>query len=251
MGTGIARLERRDRAPLCVQVEDYQAIRFFVGCVPTRQPDLVRTIARGGRKVASAPVSLRARPRVVQLLKALRHAPDRLLHAKRRRAALASLRNHRPPATVLVVCNGNIFRSPFAAALLRSALGPHGVRVNSAGFVAPGRPTPPDALAAAAARGIDLSTHRSQLTTSQLVRAADLIVVMDSAQRRAICERFGGHPREVLILGDLDPEAIESRGIEDPVQQLAEVCARVYARIERCGRELVQAVSYHFRGRQG
>ena len=166
--------------------------------------------------------------------------PDQLLHARRRRAALASLLARQPPARLLVMCNGNIFRSPFAAAALRRVAGPR-VQVESAGFLGPGRRAPPDALAAAAGRGVDLSAHRSQLITAPLVQWADLIVVMDAVQRQTLCDRFGRTARDILILGDLDPERITFRGIEDPVEQSVEVCRRVYARIERCVAELVKA----------
>jgi protein-tyrosine-phosphatase len=180
------------------------------------------------------------------LLSRISRVPDRLLHSGRRRAALALLAGaERAPASVLVICNGNIFRSPFAAAVLRRALELRGlgrIRVDSAGFAGPGRPTPADAVAAAAQRGVDLGHHASQLVMADVVRAADLIVVMDAMQRRMICERFGRSPRGVLLLGDFDPLPVVSRGIEDPVEQGREVCARVYARIERCVEELAQAL---------
>ena len=185
------------------------------------------------------------------LLTRLRRVPDRLLHTARRRAAMAALAGaERGPASVLVICNGNIFRSPFAAAVLRRALELRGlgrVRVDSAGFAGPGRPTPADAVAAAARRGIDLANHSSQLVMADLVRAADLIVVMDGLQRRMICERFGRNPRSVLLLGDFDPLPVPSRGIEDPVEQGPEVCARAYSRIERCVEELAQSLANHSR----
>lgn len=188
-------------------------------------------------------------PVIAHLLQRLGRVPERLLHGSRRRAALADLgRAVRAPQSILVICNGNIFRSPFAAAALRRALAHRGlgagrVRVESAGFAGPGHTTPPDAVAAAARRGVDLSSHSSQLVMADLVRAADLIVVMDAMQRRMICERFGRSPRDVLMLGDFDPLPVATRGIEDPVEQGPEVCARVYARIERCVEELAQALA--------
>src|SRR5947207_12854330 len=96
--------------------------------------------------------------------------PDRLLHPRRRRAALASLNARRPPARVLVVCNGNIFRSPFAAVVLRRVIGPRGVQVESAGFLGPGRPAPRDALAAAASQGVELSPHLTPLIPADIAR---------------------------------------------------------------------------------
>src|SRR6266700_3534397 len=104
----------------------------------------------------------------------LRHAPDRLLHPLRRRTASRALRARPWPRTILVVCHGNICRSPFAAGLLARALGPAGTRVASAGFVGPGRPAPAEGSIAAARRGIDLSRHRSQLLTPVLAAEAQV-----------------------------------------------------------------------------
>jgi protein-tyrosine-phosphatase len=174
---------------------------------------------------------------MAELLKRLRHVPDQLLHASRRRAALAALAARGTPASVLVLCNGNLFRSPFAAAVLRRELDRRGlgaVHVESAGFTALGRPSPPHAVAAAARRGIDLTGHRSRPVIADVARAADLIVVMDAMQDRWMRERFGLTSRDVLLLGDVDPAPVMSRAIEDPVEQGPEVCDRVYARIERC-----------------
>jgi protein-tyrosine-phosphatase len=184
---------------------------------------------------------------VAGLLSELRQLPVRLLHGSRRRAALAALmRAQRPPESILFVCHGNIFRSPFAAAVLRRALdraGVSGVHVESAGLIGAGRPVPRDAIATAARRGIDLTHHTSQLVLADLVRAADVVVVMDELQRRMVCERFGRWPRHVLLLGDFDPTADTSRAIEDPVEQGPVVCERVYARIERCVGELAKALA--------
>jgi len=95
----------------------------------------------------------------------------------------------------------------------------------------------------AAAHGIDLSKHFSTMLVPSRVSAADLIVVMDKPQARALRDLFGRDVRDVLILGDLDPEQIETRTIQDPVEQPKEVFERCYSRINRCVRQLVQAVA--------
>jgi protein-tyrosine phosphatase len=176
------------------------------------------------------------------LLTELRRVPHRVLHGFRRRRAIKALRGRPRPTCLLVVCRGNICRSPFAAALLHRALSRFGVRVDSVGFTA-GRPSPPDAVAAAARHDVDLCDHRSQLATTERVRMADLIVVMDHRQRREICERFGRDVRDVLLLGDLDPQPNESRTIRDPVKEPRAVFEQTYARIVRCARELARAVT--------
>ena len=90
--------------------------------------------------------------------------------------------------------------------------------------------------------GVDLSPHRSQLITAELVQWAELVLVMDARQRQVICDRFGRAPRDIVILGDLDRGPVSSRGIEDPVEQSVEVCQRAYDRIERCLAELVNVL---------
>lgn len=173
------------------------------------------------------------------LLSRVRRTPERLLHPLRRRKALEALRGRPRPNAVLVVCHGNICRSPVAAALLGRELTALGIDVQSAGFIGFNRPAPPEALAAAESHGLNLSDHRSRLMTAQVARSADLVVVMDPSQQRLVCERYGRRPGDVLVLGDLDPEPVETRTIRDPVNEGRDVFEQVYERIARCVRELV------------
>lgn len=179
----------------------------------------------------------------VMLRSALRQLRDSVMHPLRRRRAFAALRRRPRPTSLLVVCHGNICRSPFAAALLHSACSPNGIRVDSRGFMGPGRASPSEAVRAAARYGVDLAAHRSQLLTADTARRAGLIVVMEPAQRRQICDRFARAGRDVVILGDLDPEPVQSRPIRDPINQSLWVFEDTYARIERCARELQRAIS--------
>ena len=173
----------------------------------------------------------------------VRRTPDRLLHRLRRRKALEALRGRPQPTTLLVLCHGNICRSPLAAALLDRELAPLGIEVQSAGFIGFNRPAPDEAIAAARVHGVDLANHRSRIPTVDMVRAADLIVVMEPAQRRLVCERFGRRPRDVIVLGDFDPVRVETRMIRDPVNESRAVFDEVYERIARCVRELAKTLS--------
>lgn len=184
--------------------------------------------------------------KVRRAARALRRLPERLLHPKRRRQALRQLTQNGAPKVVLVVCHGNICRSPYAAALLRRALSERaqdGVRVESAGFAGSGRSCPATAVAVAVTKGVDLARHRSQSLNQKTVGAADLVVVMDDEQRGAMRRRFACRNEHVLVLGDLDPEPIDTRAIEDPVEQSPIVFERSYSRIERCVRALAAAVA--------
>lgn len=99
-----------------------------------------------------------------------------------------------PPATsVLFLCTGNSSRSQMAEALLRQRCGGV-VTVHSAGS----RPKPihPDAVAAMAARGIDLRTARPKHVDEFAGRRFDLVVTLCDRVRE-VCPEFPGRPPTV------------------------------------------------------
>jgi protein-tyrosine-phosphatase len=170
---------------------------------------------------------------------------ERLVHAHRRRKARRLL-TEKHISSVLFLCHGNVYRSPYAAAAFKRALAAmHSlapIKVASAGFVAPGRPAPEQALSVARMRGIDLSSHLSTLVTAHAVGAADLVAVMSEDQARGIRSRYG-HSVTLLILGDLDPLSIQSRTITDPWGCDAQVVEQVYSRIDRCVEQLAELIA--------
>ena len=93
---------------------------------------------------------------------------------------------------ILLVCTGNICRSPLAAALLERALGERaaeGITVSSAGTGAwDGAPVSEGAYLVGLERGLDLSGHRARLLTRELVERADLILTMARHHRARVDE---------------------------------------------------------------
>jgi protein-tyrosine phosphatase len=173
------------------------------------------------------------------------HLTEQGLHAGRRRLLLRRLARRGGASSVLFVCVGNIYRSPFAAAAFLAALPEpfrKTIRCQSAGLTGPDRAAPADAVRAAESRGVDLRAHRSRLLTGHLVGNAELIVVMDASLRGLVCRRFGRRRRDVVLLGDLDPNPIETRGIADPWDRPPEVLEGSYTRLARCSRELANAL---------
>jgi protein-tyrosine phosphatase len=171
-------------------------------------------------------------------------APRRLLHALRRDRLLLLVRRRRP-VSLLFVCHANLCRSPYAARVMSKLLPPalRGViPIESAGFAGPGRTPPAEAVAIASGRGVDLSSHRSKVLAPAIVNGSDLVWVMEPAQRREVCARYGRSARRVLVLGDLDPRLTLSRAIQDPFGQPREAYVATYDRIDRCLKELVRAV---------
>ncbi|MFL5291593.1 MAG: low molecular weight protein-tyrosine-phosphatase [Myxococcales bacterium] len=90
---------------------------------------------------------------------------------------------------VLMVCTGNICRSPMAQVLLADALKKRGidVAVESAGLGAlVGHPADPIAVKLMQARGLDLSGHRGRQLTREIIRSFPLILVMEKEQQRGV-----------------------------------------------------------------
>lgn len=198
-----------------------------------------------GASANPASLTRRARRLAGRVYRRVKHMPERFLHGRRRDGVRSALARAGLPDMVVFVCQGNIYRSPYAAYVFEQALpGPvrQAVRVASAGFVGPNRACPADALAEAARQGITLSAHRSQLLAEPLVSSASLFVVVDPEQVARVRAVPGYASQPIVVLGDLDPRPIETRRITDPWGQSAEILTSSYRRIERCTAELAALV---------
>lgn len=91
--------------------------------------------------------------------------------------------------SLLLVCEGNICRSPMAAGIISAAL--PGVRVQSAGLGAlVGVPADPEAVRLMAARGIDIAAHRGTQIQREICLRAELILVMEQMQRHRLEQMY-------------------------------------------------------------
>ena len=117
---------------------------------------------------------------------------------------------------ILVVCVGNICRSPMAEALLRRELrGQDGFTVESAGLGAlVGHPASEHSVALMDELGLDISAHRARQIHPDMVSAADLVLVMEAGHRRALDDADPTARGKVHRLGEW-----QDRDIADPYRR--------------------------------
>ena len=149
---------------------------------------------------------------------------------------------------VLMVCMGNICRSPTAEAVLRSLaqrLAPDlALEVDSAGTHGYHVGQPPDSRAqdVARARGIDLSALRARQLVAQDFERFDWILVMDHDNHAAACRLAPPqHRRRVRLLLEFAPQC-SLREVPDPYYGEVADFERVFDLADQAARGVLQAL---------
>lgn len=142
---------------------------------------------------------------------------------------------------ILIVCSGNICRSPMADIYLRHRLGlkNNAYTVSSAGTlgIQDDRADVQAVSVVASEAGLDLSTHITRGITRESVEEADLILVMEKRHRRYLATLYPGHVKKVQLLSAYVPRGLGlARGddIFDPVGMEREAFRQCFHLIRSC-----------------
>jgi len=150
--------------------------------------------------------------------------------------------------TVLIVCTGNVCRSPMAAGLLQHRLSAAGLadeyEVRSAGtWAVTGSAAAAHACQVMAERGIDITDHRAQDISAGTLAQAALILVMTDAHREAIVAEFPDVRAKTHLLSEMIGKSYD---IADPYgSSLAhyEYCAEDLSAIIEAGFERILSLA--------
>lgn len=134
--------------------------------------------------------------------------------------------------SVLMVCSGNLCRSPIAEQLLRARTSGYPISISSAGTIADdGKPMPDEAAAISRRYGGDPSNHYSRLLSEAQLRDADLVLTATRAHRSAVVQMLPRMSRRAFTMNEFArlaaglPEAgaelwLDPAGVVDAVRSL-------------------------------
>jgi len=136
---------------------------------------------------------------------------------------------------ILVLCVGNICRSPFAEAMLAKAL--PAAHLDSAGLGAlVGNPAASEMQQAAVAYGVDISAHRGRQLFLPQLEAADIVFVMENNQRQHIVDKYPQLYGRVFLLSHFSAGEMKGKEIADPYRKSQQ-------EFNRCAQEIALHVA--------
>ena len=136
---------------------------------------------------------------------------------------------------VLMVCLGNICRSPLAEGILKSKLDTSIIEIDSAGTSTYHQGSLPDqrSIEVAQKHGIDITNQKSRPFTKKDFQSFDYIYVMDSSNYEDVIDMADNKEEEdkvSLILNAIYPE--ENQSVPDPYHDSINGFEQVYQMLE-------------------
>lgn len=135
---------------------------------------------------------------------------------------------------ILVVCIGNICRSPIGEEILKQAF--PGKKVASAGLGAlVDKGADENSVKVSAVHQVDLSNHKAQQITTEMIAENDLILVMEKGHIDAITKLAPAARGKTMLYGHwLNKE------IPDPYKKSYEAFEHVYELIDKSAKEWIK-----------
>lgn len=132
--------------------------------------------------------------------------------------------------SILVVCAGNICRSPTGEYLLKDKLADSDISVSSAGLTAlVGKGAEATATSIALTNNIDMSGHKGRQLDSALIAENDLILVMEECHLSDLLAQYPQARGKTFLLG----KWIGDKEIPDPYRKSQEAFEHVYQLIDQ------------------
>ena len=126
---------------------------------------------------------------------------------------------------ILVVCVGNICRSPTVEALLKSRLAHRGIDVSSAGTHAlVDKPMDSTALEVLREHGVDHPDHKGRQLTREMLQQADIVLTMEKRHVESIARMAPEVRGKTFLLGKWQ----NNQEIPDPYRQQKVAFEHVY-----------------------
>lgn len=140
--------------------------------------------------------------------------------------------------SVLVVCVGNICRSPTGERLFKRALPDLDVRSAGTGALV-GHPADKTASEVAAVQGLSLEGHEAQQLTAEMCRNVDLILVMEKRHIEQVNRIDPAARGKTMLLGHW----LNQKEIADPYRKSREAFEEIYGLLENATQKWVNVLS--------
>ena len=128
---------------------------------------------------------------------------------------------------ILIVCLGNICRSPTAERIMQKKLPGH--RISSAGIKAlAGKDADFQAIKTALKHGVIVAGHTARQLTAQMCEQADLILVMEPCQIDMVADIHPPARSKTILFAQWLPK----KTVPDPFNQSSEMFEAVYLQLE-------------------
>ncbi len=140
--------------------------------------------------------------------------------------------------TILVVCVGNICRSPIGERLLKKYL--PNKKIASAGL-APltGKPADNMACAVAEAHNLSLAGHIAKKVTAELCSEHDLILIMEKKHLEILCKIAPAARGKIMLYGHW----LQQVEVNDPYRQSRATFELVYRILDDSAQQWVKALN--------